>query len=65
MTIHFEVTRTGKIVHTSVGGKSPNTALADVSLEAIINAEVPPIPPDVATLLPGGQLEVDYSFSMY
>lgn len=63
--IHFVVTRTGKIINTSVSGKNSNTALADVSLEAIVNAEVPPIPADVASLLPGGQLEGDYSFSLY
>ena len=63
--VHFVVTRSGKITNTYVTGKNPNTALADVSLEAVVNAEVPPIPSDVAALLPEGQLEGDFSFSFF
>ena len=63
--VHFVVTRSGKITNTHVTGKDPNTALADVSLEAVVNAEVPPIPADVASLLPDGQLEGDFAFSFF
>ena len=65
MKVHFVVTRSCKIINTHVTGKDPNTALADVSLEAVVNAEVPPIPPDVAALLPEGQLEGDFAFSFF
>jgi hypothetical protein len=27
-------------------------------------AEIPPIPPDVLSVLEGGQIEIDYSFSI-
>ncbi len=41
-----------------------NEALASVSVRSIIEAEIPPIPKDIAPTLAGGQLEVDYSFSI-
>jgi hypothetical protein len=41
-----------------------NESLASISIAAIVNAEIPPIPPEVAKLLDNGRLEIDYSFTV-
>jgi hypothetical protein len=35
-----------------------------VSLAAVIQAEIPPIPPELVGLLENGRLEIDYSFTI-
>jgi hypothetical protein len=35
-----------------------------VSLAAVIQAEIPPIPPELVALLENGRLEIDYSFTI-
>ena len=63
--IHFYVDRDGKIKDVKFTGGKTNGALADISLQAITEAELEPIPSDVAATLDAGQLEVEYSFSLY
>jgi outer membrane biosynthesis protein TonB len=63
--IHFAVTQSGKVEDIRILSGKPNTVLADISLNAISEAEIPPIPPDVAATLDGNRLEVDYDFSEY
>jgi hypothetical protein len=39
--------------------------LTDCSLRSIMDAKLPPIPPDVTKTLQDGSLEIDYSFTIY
>ena len=62
--IRFTVAPEGKIKNPTVLSNSSNESFASVSLAAIMAAEIPPIPPDVAKILENGRLEIDYSFSI-
>ena len=46
-------------------GPKTNTVLASISIEAVSESELPPMPDNVASLLPEGQLEVDYTFGLF
>ncbi len=63
--IHFFVTRNGQSVSIRASGAKKDTILASISIQAINESELPPIPADVASKLPEGQLEVDYTFGMF
>jgi hypothetical protein len=41
-----------------------NESFEIVTLESILAAEIPPIPPDILPTLDGGQIEIDYTFSI-
>jgi len=62
--MRFTVDAAGKVQNVRVLNNTANEALASVSVRSIIEAEIPPIPKDIAPTLAGGQLEVDYSFSI-
>ena len=62
--IRFTVEPSGKVRGPRILRNSSNESLASVSIASIINAEIPPIPPDVAKLLDNGRLEIDYSFTV-
>jgi outer membrane biosynthesis protein TonB len=62
--LRFTVDAAGKVQNVRVLNNTANEALASVSVRSIIEAEIPPIPKDIAASLAGGQLEVDYSFSI-
>ncbi len=57
--LHFYINRQGKVEKLRVTSGKPNSVLADLSVEAVSEAPLPPIPPEVADILEGGQLEVD------
>ena len=63
--MHFFVTRSGQVRALRVSGGQANSVLATVTFGAVSEAEIAPIPPDVAELLPGGELEVDLGFDLY
>ncbi len=63
--IHFFVDRDGHIKDARFTAGNANGALGGVSLQAVTEAELEPIPPSVAETLDAGQLEVEYSFSYY
>ncbi len=63
--IHFSVDRRGKIVAPRVVSNSGNEALAAVSLEAIMDAAVPPIPPELVPTIEDTDLPLDFDFSLY
>ncbi len=63
--IHFFVDRSGKITEVHFTGGKTNGALADVSLQAVTEAELEPIPADVVDTLDAGRLEFEYGFSFY
>ena len=63
--IHFVVNSSGHVGGIKIVSGNANGVLADISIAAISEAEIPPIPDDVAATLDGNQLEVDYDFSEY
>lgn len=62
--IRFLVAADGKARNVRVLSNSSNESFASVSINAILEAEIPPIPEEVAKLLDKGRLEVDYSFTI-
>ena len=64
LDVVFTVDRTGKVRRPRVTRNSSNESFEIVTLESILAAEIPPIPPDVLPVLEGGQIEIDYSFSI-
>lgn len=63
--VSFKVTATGKVTGLRVVRTNSNESLTDCSLRSIMDAKLPPIPPDVAATLQNGTLEIDYSFTIY
>lgn len=61
---HFYVDRTGKPVRVRVVEGARDSALSSVSNAAILDADIPPIPPDLVSMLPEGEIEMDLSFDM-
>lgn len=62
--IRFVVMPDGKVRDIKVLSNSSNESFASVSVSAIVEAEIPPIPEDVAKLLANGRIEIDYSFTI-
>lgn len=64
LSVIFTVDRDGKVKKPRVTSNSSNESFEIVTLESILAAEIPPIPPDLLPELEGGQIEIDYSFSI-
>lgn len=64
VNVRFLVAADGKARNVRVLSNSSNESFASVSINAILEAEIPPFPEEVAKLLDKGRLEVDYSFSI-
>lgn len=64
VTVRFTVSADGKVGNVKVVSNTSNESFASVSISSIIEAEIPPIPEDVAKLLDNGRLEIDYSFTI-
>lgn len=62
--IRFVVRADGKVEGVQVISNSSNETFATTSIRSIIEAEIPPIPPEVASVIDGGKLEVDYTFTI-
>ena len=63
--IHFYVTRSGQVRGARISQGKPGSTLAGISYTAVVNAEIAPMPPEVAEMLPGGELEYDLGFDFY
>jgi outer membrane biosynthesis protein TonB len=64
VTVVFLVDKDGKVRRPRVTANTSNESFEIVTVESILSAEIPPIPPDVLPALEGGQIEIDYSFSI-
>ena len=64
LSVVFTVDRNGKVRRPRVSSNTSNESFEIVTLESILAAEIPPIPPDVLPALEGGQIEIDYTFSI-
>ncbi len=62
--IRFQVGPEGKVQGVKVISNTSNESFASVSITSVLEAEIPPIPPEVAKLLDNGRLEIDYSFTI-
>lgn len=62
--IRFIVRPNGRVEGVRVLHNSSNESFASTSVRAIMEAEIPPIPEDVARLLQNGRIEIDYSFTI-
>ena len=66
LTAHFFVDRNGKIKNLKIITNTSNEAFANICLQSILDANLPPIPDDVAATLPPEGLEWDgVNFIMY
>ena len=52
-TVRFTVDRDGKVLNAHVVSNTGNTAMASVSLRAVMDAQIPPMPSEVATTFEG------------
>ena len=62
--VRFVVSSTGKVGGIKVLSNTSNESFASVSVNSIIEAEIPPIPEEIAKLLDNGRIEIDYSFTI-
>ena len=63
--VSFAVDRTGKVRNLKVASNDSNEAFANVCLQSILDAQLPPIPEDVANALPPEGLETEISFTTF
>lgn len=63
--VSFKVGPGGKVAGLHVVRSNSNQSLTDCSMRSIMDAKLPPLPPDVAATLQDGCLEIDYSFTIY
>jgi outer membrane biosynthesis protein TonB len=61
--ISFSVSPDGRVLHPRVLNNTSNATLANSSLQSIIDARIPPMPPELAPLVPGDGLEFTFSFN--
>jgi hypothetical protein len=62
--VRFIVSSNGKVGGVKVLANTSNESFASVSVNSIIEAEIPPIPDEVAKLLVNERLEIDYTFTI-
>jgi outer membrane biosynthesis protein TonB len=63
--IRFTVNSQGKASQIKVLRNSSNESFAACSVGSIVDAEIPPIPPEILPMLEGGRLEIDFTFAIY
>ena len=64
-TVSFYVNQQGKVNGLSIVSNTSNQAFADCCIKSIMEAKLPPIPPEIATTLQGEHLEIEYRFTIY
>ena len=62
--LRFTVTPEGKVEKVEVLRNSSNESFASTSVRAVVDAEIPPIPEQILPMLPGGKIEVDFTFTI-
>ena len=63
--VSFAVDRSGRVKNLKVINNDSNEAFANVCLQSILDAQLPPIPEDVAKALPPEGLESEISFTTF
>jgi outer membrane biosynthesis protein TonB len=59
LRLRFDIDRSGRVKNLKVTENSSNEAFANVCVQSVLEAHLPPIPDDVANTLPPEGLEVD------
>src|SRR5256714_2569244 len=59
LRLRFDIDRSGKVKNLKITENSSNEAFANVCVQSVLEAHLPPIPQDVANTLPPDGLEVD------
>jgi hypothetical protein len=59
LRLRFNIDRSGKVKNLKITENSSNEAFANVCVQSVFEAHLPPIPEDVASTLPPEGLEVD------
>jgi outer membrane biosynthesis protein TonB len=59
LRLRFDIERSGHVKNLKITENSSNEAFANVCLQSVLEAHLPPIPEDVANTLPPDGLEVD------
>ena len=66
LRLRFYVDRSGQVKNLKITENSSNETFANVCLQSVIEAHLPPIPEDIANTLPPDGLEVDgFSFTIF
>jgi DNA polymerase-3 subunit alpha len=66
LRLRFYIDRSGQVKGLKITENSSNEAFANVCLQSVLEAHLPPIPDDVASTLPSEGLEVDgFTFTIY
>ena len=60
--VHFAIDRSGHVHTPRVLSNSSNSALESITLDAIMRAAIPPIPPEVYESMNGAMLPLDVTF---
>ncbi len=63
--VSFAVDRSGRVKNLKVINNDSNEAFANVCLQSILDAQLPPIPDDVASALPAEGLETEIAFTTF
>lgn len=64
VVVLFAIDKNGRAHHPRVLSNTSNESFEIVTVESILAAEIPPIPPDVLPALEGERIEIDFSFSI-
>jgi outer membrane biosynthesis protein TonB len=59
LRLRFVVDRSGRVKDLKITENSSNEAFANVCVQSVMEAHLPPIPEDVANTLPAEGLEID------
>ncbi len=64
VSVVFIIDRDGRARRPRIVSNTSNESFEIVTVESILAADIPPIPPDILPTLQGGQIEMDYTFSI-
>ncbi len=63
--VKFQIMEDGSVENVRLIHNTSNEVGGTCSVQAIMEAELPPIPPDIASTLEGRRLEIEYTFTIY
>jgi len=63
--VMFAIDRSGRVKNLKVISNDANEAFANVCLQSILDAKLPPIPEDAASALPPEGLEAEIAFTTF
>jgi outer membrane biosynthesis protein TonB len=64
VSVAFTIGHDGKVRDPRVVSNSSNESFELVTVESVLAADIPPMPPDVVSALAGSDLETSYDFSV-